>query len=201
MLFLHRFVKHPPPPRDINNLLSSPSSRHSPANNLHVYPGSNSPWLWRKTLPLLKTNRYKDFWRKRWHSLLQNHIVIWGAWKHKERKGERLPGLLLTMEAAASAAPRSCFWEERQKGIFVLIKAKHNKTGLTRLAKISFPSQIAKYGSEFFTENIVQKTSLCWLFSLTWWREPGAQKPKQNSHCPQRAGICFHGSISYPDTQ
>lgn len=36
-------------------------------------------------------------------------------------------GLLLGIGAAAWADPRSLFWEEGQKGIFVLIKGKHSK--------------------------------------------------------------------------
>jgi len=38
------------------------------------------------------------------------------------------------MEAAARADTRSQLWEEGQKSIFVLIKTKHSKMGLNRLA-------------------------------------------------------------------
>lgn len=147
MLFLDWLVKHTP--WDINYLLSSPSSCHTPFNNLHIYPGSSSPCPWRKTSPLLKTNGYKYFWRKWWYSLLQNQSVVWGAHKHKERKEERLPGcssgLTSGHRSSSLGRPPEPVLGGRSERHLCPYQGKTQQIGLTRLAEISFPSQIARW--------------------------------------------------------
>lgn len=86
-------------------------------------------------------------------------------------KTGRLPlgAYFWVVEAAARADPRSWLWEEGQKGTFVLIKAKHSKTGLTRFAKISFPfsnCQMTVLWFRIFYQKYTAEKQVCVGFAL-----------------------------------
>lgn len=131
--------------------------------------------------------------------------VVWGVCKHREGRGTRLgcSSRPLGMEAAAWADPWSWLWEQGQKGIFVLSKAQVSKTGASWDTYISLPSQncqITFWGFRLFYQKCAAE-NLCWLWSLTLWRESGSPATaKAECPCPARAGMCSRSSINYPHT-